>query len=646
LAQGATGGSPDSVEATLSAVPDYLEGVLDGDGNELLGGTNLTHVIAVDTTVGGFGAPTVNNHWGAARDGKFYADGVECGPGDFGTVAGGLRHTAWSFSGQDPMGQPLYGTVTLPSDNVIQFSGYKPSWNGDSISSLRRWYLTGDFDIEVEYLNWAPVSGENVIYLSVSRNLGGTDGTNLFYCYRHSNGNYYSARVINNGWANLGNVGTSDTAGKFRITRSSGVLQSYYWTGSWTPLGATYSHANLNGDLYVDIHQQSNNASCSVQVTNFVINSGTTTNRAGWYREASGTERGTQADMPDSLGIVCTNDTLDLVDIDNDKLWMRFLKGANLALHNVSPWRPRRVRWDDGLLYLAFGTTPTDTNGGSGIIIDFTTEYIRLHREAASTVTGGFFAGAAKRAEGCIALRNATWGWAFDDDTWQTPQYRHFDVDLYRDGSYEYRASATGAGIGMFKWERWSLVTNWGSTERSASTETAQMMTCLVDQTTGELFYMDRTNVYSAFQGGGTGWEDAMDAGTFTADTTKALPGTRGPDYQYQMLRSSPYLYVLANEGVYRIDWPSGAFTLFYGKASGTGAIHNILPEFDAATSIRFANDGATSLLLIGLRWDGAAYVGSTPLPAQVVAVRLDTNAIWAIEALASSVEAPRALAF
>jgi hypothetical protein len=342
--QGAGGGLPDGVEATLSAVPDYMEGVLDGDGNELLGGTNLTHVIQVDTTTGGFGGPVAGNHWGAARDGKFYANGAECGPGDFGTVAGGMRHTAWSFSGQDPMGQPLYGAVSLPSDNVIQFSGYKPSWNGDSISSLRRWYLTGDFDIEVEYLNWAPVSGENVIYLSVCRNIGGTEGTNLFYCYRHTNGNYYSARVINNGWANLGNVGTSDTAGKFRITRSSGVLQSYYWTGSWTPLGATYSHANLNSDLYVDIHQQSNNASCSVQVTNFVINSGTTTNRAGWYREASGTERGTQADMPDSLGIVCTNDTLDLVDIDNDKLWMRFLKGANLALHNVSPWRPRRVR--------------------------------------------------------------------------------------------------------------------------------------------------------------------------------------------------------------------------------------------------------------------------------------------------------------
>jgi hypothetical protein len=645
LAQAAPGGMPDNVAGSL-VPPDYTEGFTDGDGNDFLGGGDIFDLSAIDATADSFGDPVAGNHWGGAKDGKFYADGVECGPGDFGTLAGGLRDSAWSFSGRDPMGMVLNGNaVTLAADDVIQFGGYKTSWNGDHAASVRRWCLPGDFDIQLNYQNWNPVSGESAFYLGVMENQGGTEGTNLFYIYRHTNGNYYAARVINNGWASLGSVAAVGTSGGFRITRSSGIFQAYYWSGSWVALGSTYSHANLNGDLFVEIQSQSNNAELNVQATNFQINSGTTLNRAGWYREASGSERGTQPDMPDNLVAVCTKDTLDLVDIDNDKLWMRFNKGANLALHNVDPYRPRRVRWDNGLLYLAFGSKPTEGNEGSGIIIDFTTEYIRLHRESASTVTGGFFAGSAMRARGCIALRNAAWGWGFDDNTWQTPQYRHFDVDIYRNGGYEYHVNATGAGMAMFKWQQGYLANNWGSVERSTSTETTSMVSCKVDPTTGELFYMDSTNLYSAFKGGGTGWEDAMDAGTFSADTTKALPGTRLYDYEYRFQIFNPYIFVVGYEGVYRVDWPSGSWELFYGKASRSDATHNILPEYDRATSIVLANDGGTNLLLIGLRWDAGSYVGDAPLPAQIVAVRLDTNVIWAIQEQALG-ERPRALAF
>ncbi len=645
LAQEASGGMPDEVAADLEP-PDYMQGFTDGDGNELLGGLDIYDVTRIDATAGSFGDPVAGNHWGAAQDGKFYADGVECGPGDFGTVAGGFRDTAWSFSGRDPMGSVIFGNpLTMPSDDVIQFSGYKASWNVDRISSIRRWCLQGDFDIELSYQNFTPISGESVIFFSVDRNQGGTDGTNVFYCYRHTNGNYYSARVINGGWGSNGTVPTAETSGTLRITRSSGTLQAYYWTGSWTPIGTSYSHANLNSDLFVHIGAQSNNGEFNVQVTGFQINSGTTTNRAGWYREASGSYRGTQPDMPDDLAAVCTKESLDLVDLATDKLWMRFTKGANLVLHAADPYRPNRVRWDNGLLYLAFGSKPTEANEGSGIWIDFTTDWVRLHREAVSTVCGGFFAGSAMRSEGSIALRNATWGWAFDDDTWQTPQYRHLDVDIYRNGGYEYRVSSTSGGIAMFKWQRWYMVNNWGSVERSASTETTAMWACKVDPLTGELFYMDSDNLYSAFKGGGSGWEDAMDGGTFSAATTKAFPGTRVYGYEHQFQLYNPYVFVVAYEGVYRVNWPSGSWELFYGKESRSDATHNILPEYDRATSIELASDGGTDLLLIGLRWDAGTYVGDAPLPAQIVAVRLDTNIIWAIREQALG-ERPRALAF
>lgn len=644
-----TEGLPDSAGVYLGGA-DYMQEKDDSDAHELLGGGLLTDVIAIDATVGGFGNPTTNNHWGAAKDGKFYADGVECAPGDFGTVAGGFRDTAWSFSGRDPMGQPLAGTaLSMPSDDVIQFGGYKASWSADFVSSIRRWCLQGDFDVQIDYLNFTPVSGESVVSFGVVRNQGGNEGSNIFYCYRHTSNLYYAARIINGGWANLGTVGTTDTSGKLRITRTGGVLQAYYWNGSWVALGASYSHANLSGDLYVEIIEQSNNGELNVQVSNFQINSGTTSNRSAWYREASGDHRGTQPDMPDHLAVACTNDTLDLVDTDTNKLWMRFLKGANLVLHNVDPYRPRRVRWDDGVLYLAFGSNPTDSNEGSGILIDFTSELSRLHRESGSTVTGGLFTGTARRVEGSISTRNATWGWSFDDNTWQTPQYRHFDVSLYRDAGYEYRANATGAGIATFKWHRWYYATNWGSVERSTSTETDWMRACQIDPTDGTLFYMDSSNLYSVPQGGGSGWEDAMDAGTFTAATTKALPGTRyGFEWEYRFVRySASYVFVPSQEGVYRVDWPSGSWELFYGKASGTGATHNILPEYDSVTSICMANDGGTDLLLIGLRWDGGFYLGDAiPLQGQLVAVRLDTNTIWAIKDLSAAIKSPRALAF
>jgi hypothetical protein len=650
VAEEDTGALPDNVSAALGTA-DYMQDKDDADGHELLGGGFLTHVIRIDTTVGGFGNPTANNHWGAAKDGKFYADGVECAPGGFGS--GSLNRVAWRFEGHDPYGFAINkGTVSLVAPDTIEFLQATASgsgwWRVAAAESVGCWRLQGDFDIQCDYSNYSFSSSDANVNLIVAQNTSGTTGSNWVRLAR-GNFSYFRQNYVNGGVTDTTSIGYSTSSFKLRLTRTGTSYQAYVDEGGgWTTIGGAWTHSVIgSGDVYVMIHCDINNGTGSVRASNFTINSGTTDNHAAWWHEASGDHRGTQQAMPDYLAAVCTNDTLDLVDLDTDKLWMRFTKGANLVLHNVDPYRPRRARWDDGVLYVAFGSNPTDSNEGSGILIDFTTEYVRLHRQSASTVCGGFFAGY-RELFGGISRRNTTKGYTFDDDTWQTPQYRHFDVDLYRDSGYEYRANATGAGMAVFKWERWAFSDNWGSPERSTSTETSWMRACHLDPLDGTLFYMDSDNLYSAPKGGGSGWEDAMDAGTFTAATTKALPGTRLSEWEYQFVRySTSYVFVLAREGVYRVDWPSGSWDLFYGKVTGTGATHNILPEYGAVTSLCLAEDSGTDLLLVGLRWDAESYLGeSVPLQGQLVAVRLDTNAIWAIKDLSAAIKSPRALAF
>lgn len=605
---------------------DYLQEKADGDGNDILAYGDVTGVEVIDTTAGSFGVPVSNNHWGAARDGRYYADGLICAPGDFGTVLGGFRKTAWRFSGQDPLGLADGTTIfSLVADDQLRIKGTWPLWGdpGGQVSSHLKWYLEpGDFDIQVDFLNYAVLAGsEGESRLAINAN--NENGTQQFYINRDASGNYRTARVLNGSYASLGTTGTGDTSGKLRITRVGGVLTAYKWNGSgWDQVGSTLNDSRLQGYVFVQMGSSgNNNTQTDITYSNFTINSGTTTNRVGWYREASGTHRGTQPDMPSSLAVVCTVSSVELIDRSMNKLWMRFLKVNNYALSNYSDHgqRPWRAAWSNGVLMIAEGSSPSQSAEGGAIWIDFTLDQIRIHRNTVSTICGGMFANSSNNPIGCIALRNSAFSYTGDYDEYGIPDYRTYDVDVLHLGLYEYIAAATLDGMAMFKRKRWYSLDPLGL-ENSYSIETDRMFWCHLDHTDGELFYMDAANMYSRNRTGmGQGWQDWMTGGIFTAQYSKTLPGTRLFDVQYHAAKSGAFLFVPANEGVYRVDWPSGSWTLFFG-APGSGATHEILPACQYVTALAVGSDGATTVLLVAV---------ANQQRGQVIAIRLSDNTIY-----------------
>jgi len=604
----------DAVSVRVGLDVDYSEFNLDADGNIFLGSRAILALAAVDTTQGSFGNPVSQNHWGAAKDGKFYANGVECGPGDFGTVVDGFRDSAWAFSGRKPHGRQLFGNpITMPSDGTLTLSGTYTTAGSNGVTSLRRWYLTGDFDIQLDFANFVSSAVGAANGLSVN-----IDSANSFQIYRYgvtASGVYRIAKTVAGSWSSVAEVATTDTAGKLRLTRVAGVLTAYYWTGVWT-LGATASDAVFAGNVQVDISMYGVNATNSVDMSNFVINSGVTDNRAQWAKEAFSTERGTQESMPDKLAVVCADTSVDLIDTDNDKLWMRFIHASNNLLFDTN-FVVRDVAWVNGVLYLAGGSYMTEGDLGIGVVADFNVELVRVHRRVASSITGGVYGGSIDRVLGCIATRNQALAYAHDSNTWETPNYRHFGVSAYIDGDVEYRAWATGDGVAVFKADAfWSWVDS-GVIDRSKGTETGQIRACHLDPSTGELFYMDSNNLYSVPK---ATWEGVMaTTQVFSAAVTKALAGLHNEDQQYKITKVGTKIYVPAIEGVYMIDWPSGSFVLQYGDAD-SGAVYPILPETSRVASVTASLDGTTNVLLCAL-------IGEAP----VAIVNLDLNTLYGV---------------
>jgi hypothetical protein len=383
--------------------------------------------------------------------------------------------------------------------------------------------------------------------------------------------------------------------------------------------------------------------SSHIKIRNFTINSsGTLLTKASWAREAFGAHRGTLSAMPAEMAIVSTTTSLDLIDAVTHKLWMRFLRAANYAFYdNGGNSIIRDIAWKDGILLIAVGRNTTEGQEGNVIVIDFTMDYIRYHREAVSTVCGAFFQHWIYHEPSHIANRNIGYGWSNDNDTWHIEDYRTRTVAIFHAGGYHYRAIGSVEGLNVFRWLRWKMTgeesgvndDDWGMV-KSTATEVTEMIRARFFSD-GELIYMDATTIYSRDRsnGGSTGWEDTIGA-SFTAEYSKALAGTRTYDHQYRIElyeSGGKYVFMPANEGVYRIDWPSGSWELFYGP----GGTHDILPPFDRVVSISLGNDGVDDLLIIGLE----LAVGS-----QIVVVKLTDNTLYGLAVPQAPTRAPKVL--
>lgn len=626
---------------------DYEDEKLDADGNELLYDAGVEQAVLIRTDEGSFGDPTNNNHWGAARDGYLYADGVQSGSQgyNFGTLANGKNTSAWRFCSAAPMErEPYYHTNPAwfsevhSADNEITHTITTAPGNWlPNIDSWMRFCIDGDFDIEYEYDSLSGSSGQSGVYLGTSNaRYGGNPSYSYFYMRAWNGGNYEAFQGVNGSGGTLGNAGAIAATARMRVTRTAGVYQAYKWDagdGGWVTVGPTFSNAVLDGPQFVwmGIYAASG-YSCSVKFRNFTINAGTVLNTVSWYRESAGTHRGTRGDMPEELAVISTTNSLDLIDTDSDKLWMRFVRGTNnLFVQNSGNSIIRDISWSDGILIIAVGRDTAEAQEGELIVIDFTMNIARYHREVASGVTGGIYqTGQYMYEPGHIVERNSGRNWANDAAAWQIPDYRTRSVSAFHDAGYHYRAVGTVEGAAIFKWLRWNMhgidadSDDW-DLHRANSTEVTEIIRARFFN--GELFYCDFDNLYSRDRtNGSTGWEDNID-GSFSAEYTKALPGSRNSNHlnQYEPVFYQPaatkYVFMPSFEGVYRIDWPSGSWELFYSGV-GQGGTHEILPTGSVVNSLMIVNDGTYDLMVIG---------AGSGTESQIFVVKLIDNTLYGV---------------
>jgi len=437
----------------------------------------------------------------------------------------------------------------------------------------------------------------------------------------------WSDCLINGSW-NGGSGGAtppSAVSGKLRITRVGQVVNRYYWNGSAWVQVATSNSAVLAKPMHVLIgcNGTGNLVITRVDVANFTINSGTPVNTAGWAREVAGTTRGSRADFPEKALIVSTVEGVDILDTSTSKLWMRFIRAANNALHSAAT-EPRRTMMRNGCLLVSY-------SGGGTVQVDFTHDDIAVHAAQAETWTGATLrtyngvnwgpadrAGRDAGAVGVIASRNLAGGYSGDRNNWQIPSTTVRFTDIYEDGGYLYKVHATLAGIGVTKWRRGyndgATGSNWWNPIYFSSVVTTDMWWCWVDPSDGTLYYLDRDDtptggtVGTVYKVAKAVWTATVLGGTFAADVSKVRPSNRMWTYfrgwhgSSEAIVRGGYIYHASDEGLWRIDSNlAGSWELYVGPVGGSAVLPILPADLLGVSGVQFCKDDAAlvDLLLV-----------------------------------------------
>jgi len=633
----------------------YADEIYDDDGKEFVDGSDIRGLFYYDATQDPWHSPTPGDgFYGAGRDGQYYADGEPCGFGDFGTLAGGFRRTAF-MNDVEPGGirsQDPNGSVSLVGDDVVRLSVVNTgSWQYFGlIRSTYRWYLIGDFDLQVEFLNYSSSGGSD----------GGlgfeavVDYDNYFYIRRNGPlGRIDSDVRINAGWGRYVSHGSSVSSGKLRLVRSGNSVTTYYDVGGgWVLLRSAITNDVFYQPMHINFFVGGNSVtSMSCDLTNLTLASGTTTNLAGWAREVAGTHRGLASEFPEHALIICADSpkSVNIIDADTEKLWMRFIGGSGYALGDwMTDARPRRARMSNGILLVPFG----GSSEGAGIFVNFMHDEIFLHREEASGVTGGLFrmhngyyyapAGAWGRdvsTIGQIASRHVGGGYSGDRNRWRIPDYVTWDADIVQDGSWSYRAWVTDGGLTLNGFKPGYMEGDQTQGEYNSEPLNCKYLTTdpaywvHFDRSTKKLFWSSESNLYEISQ---ANWlvHLGVDDDTIVPDNIKALHSGTISDLsqRYGVTIGGSTVYLPSDEGIWKINWPAGSWTLEYGKP-GSGATHEILPDHQKVRSIAYAEDSG-DLLLFGLLLAS----GDT----QWGAIRLASNALYGLKTVKKASVAPR----
>jgi hypothetical protein len=620
-------GASDSALTVLGLPPDYSPLKTDGDGRQYLTDHAILDLLYYDATQDPWHTPGAG-FYGAGRDGIWYYDGQACQFGNFGTLAGGFNNRSWSRCGgpttnTEKMGLWWYSgrsSVTMVADDTVRIANLNgTNWETIGIRNAFRWTIAGDFDIQINFANFTPLTGPS------DGNLGFefyVDGENYFYVRRHTNYNtqQYDKDVrIDGSWRQYQTAGTAGASGKLRLVRSGSNVSSYYWNGSsWSQIGSTYSgFPTRNG--YINIFVGGTGTyNYQADISAFTINAGTVVNTAGWAREVAGAYRGSRADFPTHALIAVTSNGLDIIDADNNKMWMRFEKGSNRMLFNwgVNTQRPRQVAMRDGQLLLAYGAHPDDGEEGAGILVDFNVDGIFMSRDTGSSNTGTPLRYAEWISnewwmnglpQGVVQGRNSGKGWLnWDWGQYRIQGYRVLGVDIANSGGYNYTLFATSNGMTVRRWHRWYLEGSTpdalGGPDSTYASTAGPFYGCYFDQASLRLFYHSVTTLYYADQATWTATLTAAGNTTFTPGGSVVLPGTSPEGFA---IRRKPRLigatlFVCAGDGVYTTAWPTtpgDTWHKTYG-AVGSDATYPLLPT-GMIVSYNFRTDSGTVYLIV-----------------------------------------------
>jgi hypothetical protein len=634
----------DAMSITFDPSADWEDGTLDGEGRELIQGYNIQAMYYYDSTdepwrLHGPG------FYGAAADGYHYYNGTPTELYEpIATSASGVNQLSWGdytnpLCGIWPSHSSYYNVTYPTTSGEMRLDTTSPltDWQSAGVFSAGRWTLYGDFDIEVRYKNTTKSGGNGGgLNFEIVR-----DEWHRVYLEFEHDGNIATSFQNEGSWQTKWKEYDNDASGRLRFIRTGSNIQAYRYQGGWNAVGGAQAFGGWNANVRLRV-TGTGNLSWDTVVYDLRLNSGTVDRTCGWAREGAGDHFGTKKDFPERAYIIASNNSLNIIDADTELLWMRFVGASNNAYHNSSDQGIRSVKMKDGVLWAAMSGSGTS---GHAVRIDFTKEDCRYIAPSDSLSfarykfqSGGYRVGY-HGSIGGIRDRNGANGFNGNWTPWKLPGGNCFGVDFMFEGVGNWNervAIATNGGIALRNYDRHTWNESGGADYPNVTEtlDTTPCYWCYFDEDTGGLYWTDSDNVHYAAKATYV----AGYGGTFSADTTKELPGQMGAPEQYSMVGSSGYLYITSAGNVYRISDLTGEWQLAVGKP-GSGAVSESLStECDYVSSIGLSGDAGISLIMVCTENERYGWT-------QVVFLRADTLALYAkSELIAGKTGQPKVL--
>ena len=623
----------DQLAVTWDPSTDWTDGVTDADGKDFIQGYDFASMKYYDTTNDPWHNPTQSGFHGASREGYHYIDGRATSLYEpLATSASGIPPASWASHHQPMPGMwpghiADFYNVTYPTTSGelrIDSTQALTGWQRSGVSSFGRWTLEGDFDVEVGFKNTSESGGSaGGIYLEVMR-----DWNHRVYVYRSHDNYHKSGRQYNGSYSGAATEYYNANTGKLRLTRSGSIVKAYYWSGSWNRIGGDYNIDTSNMHVVASV-AGTGNWNIDTTLYNFRLNSGTVVRTAGWRRESAGTHKGSKLDFPERAYFLAGNGSLNIIDADDNKLWMRFASGNVNALYNGGDGDSgiKDMSFHDGVLWVACAGPE-----GHGYVhrIDFNTEDCRYSTNSTSKAFGryrmqsGWAGWGYASAVGGIRDRHGANDFSGDHANWDLPGNRCYGISMTHDDNFamETVAIATSGGVKVHYYNRWKFGEADGIEYHNqyANNNGAQAFWCHLDPDTKDLYWATRYHFCYASRGT---YHAAWASHQYPANSALEWPERLGRWEQYHMVQYGGYFYLCTRLGVWRTIGPSGSWELAIGRP-GSGAISEVLTQScDEAVRVTLTVDGGVDLLMVGLESERHGW-------SQVIFVRLDTLAIYA----------------